>query len=89
MNITTIGKPMTTVSFDISIDKEEILEKLQVHDIIDWIDCNSIYEQFVLTEYMLNNIVSELPLNKKVRIAYMMTDVLNKILSEAVTPEVE
>ncbi len=77
------------MQFEIEIDKEEILERLAVVDIIDWLENSNIDEQYILLEYVINNVVSDLPQTKQINIAYRMTNAINEILNSITTVEQE
>lgn len=76
---------MTTLPFEISIEKEEILEKLSVHDIIEWIEMCDEDDEMQLIQYIITQTVPDLSKKHMVKTAYIMTESLNLII-DAVSP---
>jgi hypothetical protein len=80
---------MTTLPFDITIEKEEILSKLTLHDIIDWVDACDEEDEFQLLQYLITQIVPALSTQKMVRSALLMADSLKFIVDDISPNEVE
>jgi hypothetical protein len=75
--------------FEIDINKDDVFEKLNEHDIIQWISDANSEQRFMILQYMINNIIDELPQPKQIEIAYNLTNAINDVLQNITAIEQE